>query len=253
MFDRQFLAATRRFTDRIARALANHGVKADQVTWTGFGVGMLAVPLIITGHYWLAILAILLNRVADGLDGAIARSTFMTDRGAFLDITLDFMFYSAVPLAFAIADTANNGLAAIVLIYAFVGTGTSFLAYAILAARRGMVSTDYPGKGFHYIGGLTEATETIVIFTAMCLFPAWFSWLAFFFAGLCGLTTATRILAGIRAFKSRPKSPWHSTEYRAYGGSKGHGQGTPERHPDRRLEHVGAANLRTDRAKERQE
>ncbi len=52
------------------------------------------------------------SRLADGLDGELARVTAPTDRGAFLDITLDFLFYASVPLAFAWADPAANALAA---------------------------------------------------------------------------------------------------------------------------------------------
>ena len=47
---------------------------------------------------------IILNRVADGLDGAVARSTGQTDFGGYLDLVVDFIFYSAIPLAFAIAN-----------------------------------------------------------------------------------------------------------------------------------------------------
>ena len=86
------------------------------------------------------------------------------------------------------------------LIYAFVGTGSTFLAFAVIAAKRGLTSTAYPGKGFYYLGGLTEASETIAAFTAMCLFPAWFPTLAWGFAALCALTTTTRIVTGLKLF-----------------------------------------------------
>ena len=100
------------------------------------------------------------------------------------------------------ADPVANGLPAAVLIYSFVGTGSTFLAFAIIAAKRKLASEDYPNKGFYYLGGLTEATETIAVFLAMCLSPSWFPVLAYSFAALCALTTATRILAGMRMFRS---------------------------------------------------
>jgi phosphatidylglycerophosphate synthase len=158
--------------------------------------------LIALGHAQWAILSIALNRLADGLDGAMARLTRPTDRGAFLDISLDFLFYASIPLAFAVADPVRNGLPSALLIYSFVGTGCTFLAFAVLAAKRGMASTAYPGKGFYYLGGLTESTETVAIFVLMCVQPAWFGSLAYGFAGLCALTTVTRIVAGIKVFKS---------------------------------------------------
>lgn len=201
MLDRVVLSATRPAIHRLAERLAKAGLSAEQVTWAGFAIGMLALPLIATGHPLLAILPILANRMMDALDGAVARINGATDRGAFLDISLDFLFYSSIPLAFAIMDPAGNALAAAVLIYAFVGTGSTFLAFAILAARRGIDNPAYPGKGFHYIGGLTEATETIFLFMLMAVWPEWFSWLAFGFSALCGLTIISRIATGLATFR----------------------------------------------------
>ena len=200
MLDRALNDRLQRPLQARARWLAGQGVRADHLTWAGFAVGLLAVPLIASGHPRWALLAMALNRLADGLDGTLARLTTPTDRGAFLDITLDFLFYASIPLAFALANPAANGLAAAVLLFAFMGTASSFLAFAVLAARRGLTSTAYPRKGFYYLGGLTEATETLAVFTLMCLVPAWFVPLALGFAALCALTTATRVVAGWQAF-----------------------------------------------------
>lgn len=200
MLDRALNDRLQRPIQALARWLAGQGVRADHLTWAGFAVGLLAVPLIASGHPRWALLAMALNRLADGLDGTLARLTAPTDRGAFLDITLDFLFYASIPLAFALANPAANGLAAAVLLFAFMGTASSFLAFAVLAARRGLTSTAYPRKGFYYLGGLTEATETLTVFTLMCLVPAWFVPLALGFAALCALTTATRVVAGWQAF-----------------------------------------------------
>lgn len=202
MFDRALNTVLRRPLTAVARRLQAWGVHADTLTWVGFAVGLLALPLIASGHPRLALLAIALNRLADGLDGAVARLGQPTDRGAFLDITLDFVFYASIPLAFALADPAANGLPAALLLFGFMGTGSSFLAFAVLAARRGLTSTAFPAKGLYYLGGLTESTETIAVFVCMCLWPAWFAPLAYGFAALCGLTTVTRIVAGVRTLDS---------------------------------------------------
>jgi len=198
MFDRRLNTALQRPLQHVARQLIALGWRADQMTWVGFCVGMTVLPLIALGHFQSAMLSILLNRLADGLDGSMARLTQSTDRGAFLDISLDFLFYAAIPLAFALAEPLHNGLPAAVLIYSFIGTGGTFLAFAVLAAKRGSTSTDYPHKGFYYLGGLTESTETITVFLLMCLNPEWFGVLAYGFAALCALTTVTRIAAGIK-------------------------------------------------------
>ena len=200
MLDRALNDRLQRPLQALARWLAGQGVRADHLTWAGFAVGLLAVPLIASGHPRWALLAMALNRLADGLDGTLARLTAPTDRGAFLDITLDFLFYASIPLAFALANPAANGLAAAVLLFAFMGTASSFLGVAVLAARRGRTSTAFPRKGFYCLGGLAEATETLAVFTLMCLVPAWFVPLALGFAALCALTTATRVVAGWQAF-----------------------------------------------------
>ena len=210
MLDRFLNAALQRPLQRMASGLLALGLRADQMTWVGFVVGLTAIPLIALGHADWALLSIGLNRLADGLDGTMARLTRPTDLGAFLDISLDFLFYASIPLAFVLADPTDNGLAGSLLIYSFIGTGCTFLAFAVLAAKRGSTSAAYPAKGFYYLGGLTESTETIAVFVLMCLLPQWFGLLAFGFACLCALTTVTRIAAGMSVFSSETRpGPGH--------------------------------------------
>jgi phosphatidylglycerophosphate synthase len=185
--------------DRIGRRLAAADVSANAVTLGGFAVGLLAVPALALQWYGAALALILLNRLADGVDGAIARHTKLTDFGGYLDIACDFIFYAAVVFGFALADPAN-ALPAAFLILAFVGTGTSFLAYAVMAAKRGMTTAAQGRKSLYYLGGLTEGTETVAVFVAFCLFPAAFAWLAYGFGALCWLTTVSRMLAARSAF-----------------------------------------------------
>ena len=201
MIDRQATALIRPALDRMARRLARHGIGADALTFTALAVGWAAAGAIALQAFWLGAALILASRLLDGLDGAVARATTPTDRGGFLDISLDFLFYPAIPLAFAVAEPAANALAAAVLLAAFVGTGTSFLAFATIAAKRGLSSVDYPDKSFYFLGGLTEATETLAFFVAMCLWPQHFATLAFLFAAMCAVTIATRIHWGWQAFR----------------------------------------------------
>jgi phosphatidylglycerophosphate synthase len=184
----------------VARPLAAAGVRADTLTWAGFALGVLGAVLITQSAFTLALLAIAASRLCDALDGAVARQTQATDLGGFLDITLDFVFYASIPLAFALADPARNALASAVVLAAFVGTASSFLAFAALAAKRGMHSLDYPDKSLYFLGGLTEGTETLVFFAAACLWPEYFALLAYGFAALCCLTLVSRLVWGMRAF-----------------------------------------------------
>jgi phosphatidylglycerophosphate synthase len=196
MLDRWAIGVLRGPLDAVARALVRAGVGADAITLAGFAVGMAAAMAIALGHPVAGLVLLLCSRLADGLDGAVARQTQPTDRGAFLDISLDFLFYASIPLAFALLDPAANALPAAVLLAAFIGTGSSFLASAVMAGKRGLASTAYPKKGLYYLGGLTEATETLVCFALMCLWPQHFAVLALGFAALCGLTILTRLWAG---------------------------------------------------------
>jgi len=200
MLDRWAIRLLRPALDTGARGLQRAGVSADAVTLAGFALGLVAAAAIAWQRPGWGLVLLLASRLCDGLDGALARLGAPTDRGGFLDITLDFLFYAAIPLAFAFADPAANALAAAALLAAFIGTGSTFLAFAAVAARRGITSPVYPRKGIYYLGGLTEATETLACFVAMCLWPAQFAWLAWGFAALCVLTIATRLAAGWRTF-----------------------------------------------------
>ena len=199
MLDRFALALLGPGLAGVARGLARAGVQADQVTLVGFGIGMAGAAAIAWQQYVIGLVLALASRLFDGLDGALARLTAPTDRGGFLDITLDFLFYASVPLAFALADPAANALAAAVLLAAFIGTATTFLAFAALAAQRGLKSVAYPSKGIYYLGGLTEATETLACFALMCLWPVHFALFAYGFASLCALTVVMRLWAGWKA------------------------------------------------------
>lgn len=192
MFDRQLQPLQKRLLARPAAWLAARGVSADAVTLAGFAFGLVVVPLLAGGHHIAALLVILANRILDGVDGALARRTQATDRGAFLDISFDFVFYALVPFGFALCDPAANAFSAATLLLSFIGTGSSFLAFAAVAGRLGLPSASYPLKGIYYLGGLTEGTETVAVFVAMCLWPSAFPVLAFGFAALCALTTVSR-------------------------------------------------------------
>ena len=133
----------------------------------------------------------------------MARQVGPTDRGAFLDLAVDFFLYASGRLGFALADPAADALPATVLLFGFIGTGSSFLAFAAIEARRGTLPVTFRNKGLHYLGGLTEGFETIVVFVAMCLWPGGFAALALGFAALCLVTTATRWWWGWQAFAPR--------------------------------------------------
>ena len=186
--------------------LAGRGITANQMTWLGFAFGLAAMAALAVRFDGLAAVLLLLNRLCDGLDGAVARVRGPTDLGGFLDIVLDFLVYSGLVLAFALGRP-EHALAAAVLIFSFVGSGTSFLAFSIFAEKRKLSSDAQGRKSMVYVAGLAEGGETILVLLLICCLPALFPYIAYGFAALCGLTTVGRIAEGIRRFGTSGPDP----------------------------------------------
>lgn len=203
MFDGRLRRLLDPALDRAGAAVGRLGVSANAVTVAGFALGVAAWAALAVPHYPAALGLILGNRLLDGLDGAVARHRGMTDLGGYLDIVLDFLFYAGVPFFFAVGRP-EDALPAAFLVFSFVGTGTSFLAFAAVAARRGLTTEARGRKSIYYLGGLTEGAETIALFVLICLAPAWFAPAAWVFGGLCWLTTATRVASAVEAFREAP-------------------------------------------------
>ena len=200
MLDRYVVGFQNKTLQPLASRMVTAGIGADQITVAGFCIGVVSCALIAREHYIAGLALFLLNRFCDGLDGSVARQTRPTDRGAFLDIAFDFMIYGLFPLSFALARPGANAVAASCLLASFIGTGSSFLAFAVIAAKRGMVAAEFPRKGIYYLGGLTEGTETILAFAVMCIWPDWFAVIAGAFASLALVTAAMRWAWGWRTF-----------------------------------------------------
>ncbi|WP_318462555.1 CDP-alcohol phosphatidyltransferase family protein [Photobacterium leiognathi] len=201
MLDRFCIKILKTPLETSATKLHNCGISANQVTLFGFLIGCLTLPALIAEHYLLALFFILFNRLCDGLDGAVARIEGITDAGGFLDISLDFLFYSLVPFGFILANPEQNAIAGALLIFSFIGTGSSFLAFAIMASKQGIENPVYKHKSLYYMSGLTEGTETIGCFVLFCLLPQHFATIAYIFAAACWFTTFTRIYSGFNTLK----------------------------------------------------
>lgn len=188
--------------DRAGRGLAAHGVTADAVTLAGLVFGVMAAAVLAAGGAgWVALLLVGLSRLADGLDGAVARARGKTAFGGYLDIVCDFVFYAAIPLAFVLRDPAANGAAGAFLLAAFYVNGATFLGFAVLAEKRGMETRIRGEKSLYFTAGLLEGTETILLFVILCLWPAGFVPLAWAFGALCLLTAAARMGLAVRTFR----------------------------------------------------
>ncbi|SIT06564.1 Phosphatidylglycerophosphate synthase [Roseivivax lentus] len=193
--------------DAAGRMLANWGATPNAVTLLGLLLGLLSAAMIAWGLVLWALVPLLASRLADGLDGAVARASRKTDFGGYLDIACDFLFYGAVPLAFVLLDPAANGVAGAFLLAAFYFNGTSFLGFAILAEKRGMETAAQGSKSLYFSNGLLEGTETIVFFIILCLFETHFAALAWIFGTLCYLTAVLRLWAARGIFTDRKETP----------------------------------------------
>ena len=188
----------------VVMLMHKRGITADQLTVVGFLVGLLAVPLLAFEMWYGALVAIALNRILDGLDGALARyANQSSSAGGFLDITLDFLFYAAIPLGFILANPEQNAIAGSLLLATFIGTGSSFLAFAIAAEKFKLEKPQFKYKSFYYLNGLTEGTETIALFIAFCIWPQHFAVMASIFAAACAITIFTRIHGGYHTLKQQ--------------------------------------------------
>lgn len=200
MFDARLRPLIDPALNRIGAALDRRGVSANQVSAAGAACGALAGLAIGLGHPLAGLALILASRLLDGLDGAVARHRGTTDLGGYLDIVCDYVFYLAIPLGFGFAAPANLPFA-LLLTASFTLTAVSFLAYATLAAKRGLETQAHGPKSFFYSTGLAEGGETLLAFVLMCLWPAGFPIIASVFAALCILTVIQRSLIASRVFR----------------------------------------------------
>lgn len=184
--------------DRLGQGLSRLHVSADAMTLLGLALGLGCALAVAVGSDGIALALLAASRLCDGLDGAIARATRPSDRGGFLDITCDFVFYGAVPLAFALREP-GFALPAAVLLFSFYVNGASFLAFAVMAAKRGLTTAQRGTKSLFFTAGLAEGAETIACFAIMVLWPALFPVLAYGFAALTLITALSR---GILAWKT---------------------------------------------------
>ncbi|GHF03516.1 phosphatidylglycerophosphate synthase [Aliiroseovarius zhejiangensis] len=182
------------------RGLARHGIGANAVTLAGLGLGLAAAGAVAMGAFAVGLCLVLASRLADGLDGAVARATQRTDFGGYLDIASDFLFYGAVPFGFVLFDPTANAVAGAFLLLSFYVNGASFLGYAILAEKHRLTTRAQGVKSLYYSNGLLEGTETIAFFVLFCLLPTYFAPLAYLFGALCFATATLRVWGAYQAF-----------------------------------------------------
>jgi phosphatidylglycerophosphate synthase len=200
MFD----AALRRLVDpaliRLAGCIARTRISANMLTISGAGLALGAAFFVTQLNFTAALGFVLLNRIVDGLDGAVARIEGPTAFGGYLDTICDYIFYLSIPIAFGLTNPINQ-IPALLLVASFTLTAVSFLAFAAIAARQTSGDSAHGPKAFIYSTGLMEGAETIAFFILFCLFPGFFPTLAIIFAALCLLTVVQRFILAAKSFR----------------------------------------------------
>jgi len=179
--------------DRLARFLAAKGFDANMISVVGAAMMLPAFAALIFHVYPLALAFILLNRFCDGLDGIVAKHQKggPTSFGSFLDIVLDYLFYSGVIFFFALGKP-DVAIAAAFLIFSMTSNGISFLALTVVAEKHGRPVIEKK-RPLRYSGGLTEGFETILLLVGICLMPDAFVPMAVIFALFCWIAAMMRL------------------------------------------------------------
>lgn len=185
---------------RVARHLRAGGVRPNHLTLVGAAAGLAAGFCIAMDQIAAAVTLGAISRLADGLDGPLARLESGTDFGGYLDIVSDFVFYTAVPLGFAVRDPAVAALPTAFLLAGYVFTGVSFLAFSAVAERRQLDPGD--GRSFIFQPGLAEGSETIAVYLLMAASPGSYATLAWTYAVICFYTALSRSILAHRLFGS---------------------------------------------------
>lgn len=177
-----------------ADKLVKVGISANFISIVGFVIGIFAVNFLSLERYGYALICILLNRLFDALDGAIAKKTAVTNFGIFLDATLDYIFYAGVIFGFALANPAQNAIAASFFLFAFAAAACAMLAYAVIAYKNNPSTIVEIGQSPFYLGGLAQGSETLLALIVLCIIPGWFLQIALVLGILC-LVKAFSIMA----------------------------------------------------------
>ncbi|MGV8875572.1 MAG: CDP-alcohol phosphatidyltransferase family protein [Rhodococcus sp. (in: high G+C Gram-positive bacteria)] len=191
--------------DRCAAALDRPTITPDRITAAGLVLGLgsaLAAGL----QFWLLALALwIVSRVADGLDGPLARRRVRaggtsSGAGGFFDITADFVVYGTTVVGVAVGVSAEYDAPwwpFLLVLLAYYVNGTAFLAFSSIAEKTDRKIDD--GRSLSFLGGLAEGAETIAVHSLWLLFPQ-FGWqIAVVWAAMVAVSSGQRIIAGYRA------------------------------------------------------
>lgn len=209
MFDSRLRPLIAPLLDAAAGRLDVPWITPNRLTSLNLVLGLASAALA-AGQLWMPALgAWLLCRLADGLDGPLARRRAArltgpdhagSGQGGFWDISADFIVYGATVVGVAIGATAAHDAAwlpFLLVLFAYYINGSVFLAFSSIAERNGRQVDD--GRSLSFLGGLAEGAETVVVHSLWLILPAFAAHIAAVWALLVGVSATQRIVAGFRA------------------------------------------------------
>lgn len=191
MIDNPFRAQLSRHVTPLVRLLTVLKLTPNQVSVSGLLIALTAALLVATGHFLFAIFVWWLSRLLDGLDGIYARaSNQSSDFGAFLDIQLDMLAYSAMIVGFYL-QFPDLALQWILIMLAYVLCISGALGLGSFEAKQDI--TDTSGRGLRLAVGLAEGGETGLAYTVFLLFPHYLFFTTWIWIALLSITIVARL------------------------------------------------------------
>jgi phosphatidylserine synthase len=207
MFDARLRFALAPTFDAAARLIDFPLVTPNRLTALNLAAGLASAALAASQHWLLALVMWLLCRLADGLDGPLARRRAErrsphSGQGGFWDICADFIVYGATVIGVAIGASAGHEahwLPFMLVLFGYYINGASLLAFSSIAERKGKQLND--GRSLSFLGGLAEGAETILVHSLWLIFPAAAAHIAVVWVVLVCISAAHRIAAGFHALR----------------------------------------------------
>ena len=147
----------------------------NMITLISFAFGLVSIYFIIERSLMTALVFWLLNRIFDGLDGTVARVTGRSsDFGGYLDIVLDFIVYSAIPVAFVFStESQNNYLLLSVLLSSYYVNAASWMYLSSILEKRNLgASSNNEMTSITMPSGMADGTMTIIFYSMFFVFPS---------------------------------------------------------------------------------
>jgi phosphatidylglycerophosphate synthase len=214
MLDAQLRRATSKPLNALASAVDVPWITPDRLTIAGLVIGLGSAALAATQLWALALVAWLLSRVLDGLDGTLARRRIAaaadpragtaSEAGGFLDITADFVVYGATVVGLAFGVTTAFGAPwwpFLLVMFAYYINGAAFLAFSSIAERTGRALSDGDNRSLFFLGRIAEGGETVFVHTLWLALP-FIAWqIAIVWSLVVLVSAAQRMIVGYRLLR----------------------------------------------------